>query len=147
MRIGVIGGAGFIVSHVVDKLVEAGHDVTVFGIMQPHRLDVRHVVADIPDASRTTVALAGRYDVLYLFAAVSDVNDVFLWRRHDDPARRDSVWPTACLGTVRLAEILWTAAGFAALSLLSPRSTSRQGRRPPEKLAPASSRENCDVRD
>jgi len=77
VRVGVIGGAGFIGSHVVDKLLEAGHDVTVFDIMRPHRPDVRHVVADILDASRTTVALAGRYDALYLLAAVSDVNDVF----------------------------------------------------------------------
>jgi UDP-glucose 4-epimerase len=77
MRVGVIGGAGFIGSHVVDKLLEAGHDVTVFDIMRPHRPDVRHVVADILDASRTTLALAGSYDALYLLAAVSDVNDVF----------------------------------------------------------------------
>jgi UDP-glucose 4-epimerase len=77
MRIGVIGGAGFIGSHVVDKLLDAGHDVTVFDIMRPHRPDVRHVVADILNAGRTTVALAGRYDALYLLAAVSDVNDVF----------------------------------------------------------------------
>jgi UDP-glucose 4-epimerase len=77
MRIGVIGGAGFIGSHVVDKLLDAGHDVTVFDIMRPHRPDVRHVVADILDTSRTTVALAGRYDALYLLAAISDVNDVF----------------------------------------------------------------------
>ncbi len=77
MRVGVIGGAGFIGSHVVDKLIEAGHDVTVFDIMRPHRSDVRHVVADILNASRTTVALAGSYDALYLLAAVSDVNDIF----------------------------------------------------------------------
>lgn len=77
MRVGVIGGAGFIGSHVVDKLLDAGHDVTVFDIMRPPRRDVRHVVADILDASRTTVALAGRYDALYLLAAISDVNDVF----------------------------------------------------------------------
>jgi UDP-glucose 4-epimerase len=77
VRVGVIGGAGFIGSHVVDKLLEAGHDVTVFDIMRPHRPDVRHVVADIQNASRTTVALAGSYDALYLLAAVSDVNDIF----------------------------------------------------------------------
>jgi UDP-glucose 4-epimerase len=77
VRVGVIGGSGFIGSHVVDQLLEAGHDVTVFDIMRPHRPDVRHVVADILNASRTTVALAGSYDALYLMAAVSDVNDVF----------------------------------------------------------------------
>jgi len=77
VRVGVIGGSGFIGSHVVDKLLEAGHDVTVFDIMRPHRSDVRHVVADILNASRTTVALAGGYDALYLLAAVSDVNDIF----------------------------------------------------------------------
>jgi UDP-glucose 4-epimerase len=77
MRIGVIGGSGFIGSHVVDTLLDAGHDVTVFDIMRPHRSDVRHVVADILNANGTTVALAGRYDALYLLAAVSNVNDVF----------------------------------------------------------------------
>ncbi len=77
MRIGVIGGSGFIGSHVVDKLVEAGHDVTVFDIMTPHRRDVRHVVADIMDIGRTTLALAGQYDALYLLAAVANVNDVY----------------------------------------------------------------------
>ena len=77
MRVGVIGGAGFIGSHVVDKLLDAGHDVTVFDIMRPHRPHVRHVDADILDGSRTTVALAARYDALYLLAAISDVNDVF----------------------------------------------------------------------
>jgi UDP-glucose 4-epimerase len=77
MRVGVIGGSGFIGSHVVDKLLEAGHDVTVFDIMRPHRTDVRHVVLDILNASGTTVALAGSYDALYLLAAVSNVNDIF----------------------------------------------------------------------
>jgi UDP-glucose 4-epimerase len=77
MRIGVIGGSGFIGSHVVDTLLDAGHDVTVFDIMRPHRSDVRHVVADILNANGTTVALAGSYDAIYLLAAVSNVNDVF----------------------------------------------------------------------
>jgi UDP-glucose 4-epimerase len=77
MKVGVIGGSGFIGSHVVDKLIDAGHDVTVFDIMTPHRPDVRHIVADILDIGRTTLALVGEYDAIYLLAAVANVNDVF----------------------------------------------------------------------
>ena len=77
MFVGVIGGSGFIGSHVVDKLVEEGYDVTVFDIMRPHRTDVRHVYMDITDFSKTTVALAGGYDAVYMLAAMADVNDVY----------------------------------------------------------------------
>jgi len=75
--IGVIGGSGFIGSHVVDKLIDAGHEVTVFDIMKPHRSDVRHIYIDITDLSKTCVALAGAYDAVYMLAAVADVNDVY----------------------------------------------------------------------
>ncbi|MFH1087464.1 MAG: NAD-dependent epimerase/dehydratase family protein [Chloroflexota bacterium] len=77
MNVGVIGGSGFIGSHVVDKLVEHGHEVTVFDIKKPHREDVAHINIDITDVSKTTVALTGDYDVIYLLAAVADVNDVY----------------------------------------------------------------------
>lgn len=77
MNIGVIGGSGFIGSHVVDKLVEQGYDVTIFDIMKPHRDDVNHIYIDITDFSRATVALTGAYDVVYVLAAMADVNDVF----------------------------------------------------------------------
>ncbi len=77
MNIGIIGGSGFIGSHVVDKLVKHGHEVTVFDIMKPHRDDVRHINIDIADLSRTCVALTGQYDALYILAAMADVNDVY----------------------------------------------------------------------
>ena len=77
MHIGVIGGSGFIGSHVVDKLIEAGYEVTVLDIMKPHRDDVRHTYIDITDLSKTTVALTGAYDVVYMLAAMADVNDVY----------------------------------------------------------------------
>ncbi len=77
MNIGVIGGSGFIGSHVVDKLLERGHEVTVFDIMAPHRSDVRHIYVDITDLSKSCVALAGYYDAVYLLAAMSNVNDVY----------------------------------------------------------------------
>ena len=77
MNIGVIGGSGFIGSHVVDKLIEAGHEVTIFDIKKPHREDVTHIHIDITDFSKTVVALTGHYDVMYHLAAVADVNDVY----------------------------------------------------------------------
>ncbi len=77
MNIGIIGGSGFIGSHVVDKLIERGHEVTVFDIMKPHRDNVRHIYIDITDLSKTCVALTGTYDVVYILAAMADVNDVY----------------------------------------------------------------------
>src|SRR5712691_3553502 len=77
MKVGVIGGAGFIGSHVVDKLSEKGHEVTVFDIMTPHRRDVRHIYIDVVELSRSVVALTGRYGAVYHLAAMADVNDVY----------------------------------------------------------------------
>ena len=77
MNVGVIGGSGFIGSHVVDKLIEQGHKVTVFDIMKPHRDDVCHLYIDITDLSKTSVALTGDYDAIYLLAAMADVGDVY----------------------------------------------------------------------
>ena len=77
MKIAVIGGSGFIGSHVVDKLLEKGYEVTNFDIMSPHRGDISHIYIDITDLSKTTVALTGDYDAVYLLAAMANVNDIY----------------------------------------------------------------------
>lgn len=77
MKIGVIGGSGFIGSHILDKLIKEKHDVTNFDIMLPHRTDVRHIFIDLFDFHKLTIALAGDFDAFYLLAAMSNVNDVY----------------------------------------------------------------------
>ncbi|MDA2923067.1 NAD-dependent epimerase/dehydratase family protein [Acidobacteria bacterium AH-259-L09] len=76
MKVAVVGGSGFIGSHVVDKLVEHEHDVMVLDIMKTKRLDVVHYGVDITDLSKTRVALAGGYEAVYMLAAMANVNDV-----------------------------------------------------------------------
>ncbi|HEY5013055.1 MAG TPA: NAD-dependent epimerase/dehydratase family protein [Acidimicrobiia bacterium] len=76
MRIAVTGGAGFIGSHVVDHLVDAGHGVVVVDPRRPHRPDVEQAVADLRDLDSLVAATEG-CDAIFHLAAVSNVNDVF----------------------------------------------------------------------
>src|SRR5437773_1930658 len=76
MKVAVVGGSGFIGSHVIDKLLDAGHDVTVFDMMGPHRDGVRHIFLDLLDFHRVVVALAGGYEAVYLLAAMANVDDI-----------------------------------------------------------------------
>src|SRR5947209_13833706 len=75
MRVAVTGGTGFIGSHVVDALVDAGHDVIVIDVRSPHRNDVGHAPADINDLDGLVTATAG-CDAVFHLAAFADVNDV-----------------------------------------------------------------------
>mgnify|MGYP001345543913 FL=1 len=73
----VTGGSGFIGSHVVDKLIDFGHEVVVLDHrVKPHRKDVEFRDVDIVDFSSVLEATA---DIDYIFhlAAMSNVNQVF----------------------------------------------------------------------
>lgn len=77
MKVVVTGGAGFIGSHVVDQLLVAGHEPTIFDLAPPsyHRGSVEHVLGNVLDATAFVRALRGCDAVIHL-AAVADVNAV-----------------------------------------------------------------------
>jgi len=73
----VTGGSGFIGSHVVDALVEAGHEVTVVDHrVRPHRPDVGFEDVDLMELSSVLAATRGAEHVFHL-GAVANVNYAF----------------------------------------------------------------------
>ncbi|MFX0094783.1 MAG: NAD-dependent epimerase/dehydratase family protein [Candidatus Hodarchaeota archaeon] len=73
MKIGVTGGSGFIGSHVVDKLVQAGHEVRIIDTIPSHRNDVEYVSTNIVRFEELQKGVED-LDVLYHLAAASNVN-------------------------------------------------------------------------
>ncbi|MFW9888406.1 MAG: NAD-dependent epimerase/dehydratase family protein [Candidatus Thorarchaeota archaeon] len=72
MRVGVTGGTGFIGSHVVDSLVDAGHDTRVIDTIPPSRNDVEFVSTNIVNFEELKSALSN-LDALFHLAAVSNI--------------------------------------------------------------------------
>ncbi|KKR33242.1 MAG: UDP-glucose 4-epimerase [Candidatus Gottesmanbacteria bacterium GW2011_GWC2_39_8] len=73
MRMLVTGGSGFIGSHVVDKLLDAGHTLRVLDMKEPHRGDVEYFNGNI--LSREVVKQAIKdVDFIYHFAAASNID-------------------------------------------------------------------------
>jgi len=86
MNVLVTGGAGFIGSHVVDKLRDAGHTPRILDLVpSAYDDDVETVLGDLCDADVTRAALDGCDAVVHL-AALADVDEVA-----KDPRRTDEV--------------------------------------------------------
>ena len=81
MRVFVTGGAGYVGSHCVKRLVSAGHDVTVYdNLMAGHRQAVdpgaSFVEGDLADTTKLAAVLqAGRFDAAMHFAALLNVGE------------------------------------------------------------------------
>jgi UDP-glucose 4-epimerase len=83
----VTGGAGFIGSHVVDRLCGSGYEPRIFDLVRsPYANgDLESIVGDLLDRDALDRAVSGCEAVVHL-AAVADVNDVAA-----DPVRADLV--------------------------------------------------------
>lgn len=76
MRVAVTGGCGFIGSHVVDRLLAAGHEVLAVDTTDRHlNPDAEHARIDILDLPRLSAALDGS-EVVFHLAAMADVEQV-----------------------------------------------------------------------
>jgi UDP-glucose 4-epimerase len=87
MRVLVTGGAGFIGSHVVDRLQARGHEPRIFDLLpsQYHGDGVDTVLGDLCDPETARRAMAS-CDVVVHLAAMADVDEVA-----KDPARTERV--------------------------------------------------------
>jgi UDP-glucose 4-epimerase len=71
----VVGGSGFIGSHVADQLNEAGYQVTIYDYTESKWInnEEKMVVGDILDKEKLNQTISGA-DVVYNFAALADLN-------------------------------------------------------------------------
>ena len=74
-RICILGGSGFLGSHVADKLSEIGHDVAVVDRLRSVwlRKDQEMVIADLLDPNSIDKAIDGA-EIVYNFAGLADLN-------------------------------------------------------------------------
>lgn len=72
MKVLVTGAAGFVGTHVVERLVTDGHQVTGFDLMAPRTDRVSWTEGDLTDADSVERAIAG-HDVVCHIGAVGDV--------------------------------------------------------------------------
>ena len=98
MKIVVAGGSGFIGSHVVDVLLDKGHEVLIYDLEAPHYgQKCEFVRGDTRDVDRMTQVFKSG-DVLYLIAAEANVNRFF-----ESPLYSNDITSTATLSVLEAA--------------------------------------------
>jgi UDP-glucose 4-epimerase len=72
----VIGGAGFLGSHVADRLTDVGYAVRIYDRVESkwQRPEQRMIAGDVTDLESLRAAIEG-CDVVYHFAALADLNE------------------------------------------------------------------------
>lgn len=104
MKITLFGGAGFLGSHVCDKLSDAGHDVTVVDLRpSPYlRPDQTMLTGNILDEELVDKAVAGA-DVVFNYAGIADIGEAN--RRPIDTARINVLGNVIALEACRKAGV------------------------------------------
>ncbi len=71
----VVGGSGFIGSHVADFLSDKGYQVTIYDKIKSQwlRNDQKFIIGDVQDSEKLNQIIAGA-EIVYNFAAIADLN-------------------------------------------------------------------------
>lgn len=104
MNITVFGGAGFLGSHVCDKLSDAGHKVTIVDLHPSPwlRPDQTMIIGNLLDEEAVDKAVPGA-DVVFNYAGIADIGEAN--RRPIDTARVNVLGNVILLEACRLAGV------------------------------------------
>ena len=77
-KVVVVGGSGFIGSHVADRLSDVGYHVTIYDKIKSQwlRNDQKFIIGDVQDSEKLNQSISGA-EVVYNFAAIADLDQAF----------------------------------------------------------------------